>query len=274
MRFFVCLVLTVLASSARKDVSQAAPSGSVAATWTHHFNAVIAKDIDALMEGYTEKSEIKTWNEPAGEYTTVSGLDEIRTFNIHQFYDLGFSPAQRSEITDDLSTWTVWEDPDAVEVGTDTFIYDDNFKIIRQYIYIAAYPPAPPAAPVGSLGYPTPGNGSTQKAWDTHAAAWRSQNIEDIMLDYTEASIMRVFSDGAGPFEIAGLAAIRGTFEGIFAALANVTDYEDVLQEVDDDHQVVDWVWQAPSKGYKQAHETFIFDENLKIIRQNVVIRK
>jgi len=267
MRFFACFALTVsqCTSSARKAVSQAASVDSIEEAWANHKNSVATKDIDKMMEGYTEQSQIQMWMEPSGKYWIVSGLDEIRKFNRLGFLDSGRSPNQLSEITDDRQTWTFWNQPEKIETGTDTFIYDDNFKIIRQYIYTAAYPVEaevpqlswspigvfrhfkpiwqyifPPSPPIGVFRHPTPGNGPTQHVWNTHAAAWRSHNLEDILKDYTEASIMRVFSGGHGPIEFKGVAGVRRAFTGALAALAGVTDYEDMLEEVDENYQVVD----------------------------------
>jgi len=276
MRFLACFAFTTFQCTlgARKGVIQ--HHGSIEETWANHQNSVETKDIDKMMEGYTEQSQIKYWMAPAGKYWTVSGLDQIRKFNNVGFLDSGRSPNEISQITDDRQTWTFWDQPEKVETGTDTFIYDDNFKFIRQYVYTASYPGLPQfsSPPFGSFGVSTHGNGPTQHAWDIHAAAWRSQKIEDILTDYTEASIMRIFSGVYGPIEFKGVAGIRRAFTGALASLAGVTDYEDIMEEVDENVQVVDWVWQAPSRGYIQSHETVIFDENLKIKRQNVVFRK
>jgi len=285
MRFFACFALIAFQCTlgARKGVTREVTSDhyandSMEEQYANHQDGAETQDIDKMMEGYIEQSKIRYWVEPAGFYWTLSGLDEIRSFLSAGFVDSGRDTLNEiSDITDDRQTWTFWEQPDQVECGTDTFIYDDNNIFIRHYVYIAQYPGVGVLSPpsFGSFGVSAHGNGPTQHAWDVHLSSWRSQKIEDILTDYTEDSIMRVFSGCRGtPLEFKGLKGIRNAFERILAALEGVTDLEDTMEDVDETVQVVDWIWRAPSRGYIQAHETVIFDENLKIKRQNVVFRK
>mmetsp|Transcript_61451 Transcript_61451/g.168761 ORF Transcript_61451/g.168761 Transcript_61451/m.168761 type:complete len:103 (-) Transcript_61451:500-808(-) len=76
------------------------------------------------------------------------------------------------------------------------------------------------AAPSELEGYkPT----SVQEAWDNHFEAFGSQNLDKIMLDYDEKSVLRCFchSDGADD-TFKGVEEIRGFFDGLFKMLTDL----------------------------------------------------
>ena len=62
-----------------------------------------------------------------------------------------------------------------------------------------------------------------QEAWDNHFEAFGSQNLDKIMLDYDETSVLRCFchSDGADD-TFKGVEEIRGFFDGLFKMLSDL----------------------------------------------------
>ena len=62
-----------------------------------------------------------------------------------------------------------------------------------------------------------------QEAWDNHFEAFGSQNLDKIMLDYDEKSVLRCFchSDGSDD-TFTGVEEIRGFFDGLFKMLSDL----------------------------------------------------
>jgi ketosteroid isomerase-like protein len=117
-----------------------------------------------------------------------------------------------------------------------------------------------------------------QASWDNHFAAFGAQDVERILQDYTEDSVITVHSQATGGnFEFRGLAGVRSCFEGLFANLYDTSDLAAPVITVNEasDHEPgsVFLIWKAPASGYSEATDTFIFDTNAKILRQNVVFQ-
>merc|ERR1711990_1220827 len=109
-------------------------------------------------------------------------------------------------------------------------------------------------------------------AFKNHLDAFGAQDIEKIMLDYTEDSeIMgHTFNDG-NSWTKKGLEEIRGMFTGFWEAVGEWKDISSPVEQISDDHpgyRIGFLTWQAPGNGIPQATDTFIYDENFKIIRQ------
>merc|ERR1719296_159997 len=131
--------------------------------------------------------------------------------------------------------------------------------------------------------------------WTNHFAAFdagagsadgsteRTTALNDIMKDYTEASLVQVHdntvgtADGAAYSKFEGISAIRGMFEGLFTAIkakeqtvgGTPSQGVDVrLLEVEPDFSGVFLVWESFS--HPKATDTFVFDSAGKIIRQNI----
>merc|ERR1712070_524661 len=75
-----------------------------------------------------------------------------------------------------------------------------------------------------------------------------------------------------------GLEAIRGCFTGLFQKLDDLSELSAPVIDVEEGSAAggrghVFLTWKCPSSGVAHATDTFIFDENDKIVRQNVVLQ-
>jgi len=116
----------------------------------------------------------------------------------------------------------------------------------------------------------------TQAAWDNHFSAFGTQDVEKILIDYSEDSVITTFDQTTGTkTEYKGLAGARECFVGLFKSLSDLKDLAAPVQVVKeataDAPGSVFLVWKCPASGYTQATDTFIFDASSKILRQNVV---
>lgn len=115
-----------------------------------------------------------------------------------------------------------------------------------------------------------------QSAWDNHFSAFGTQDVEKILIDYSEDSIITTFDQTTGAKTVFnGLAGARECFVGLFASLSDTSDLaapQQVVKEATKDAPgSVFLIWSCPASGYSQATDTFIFDAASKILRQNVV---
>lgn len=141
---------------------------------------------------------------------------------------------------------------------------------------------------------PSPAPSPVPAAWDNHFAAFgagvAAQNdadptsnttaaLDQIMLDYDELSVVRLYEYGAGLTTYTGTAAIRGMFAGLFPALAgcavDVPDQTHLQAKVtvDDAGAQVFLVWSCEVASFFRATDTFIFDGAI-IRNQNIVVAK
>ena len=149
-----------------------------------------------------------------------------------------------------MELFVVWH-----RVGHRRALFDADNKIVRQNI---AYTSTPYLAD------------SVQAAWDNHFAAFGGQDIDRIMLDYNEDSVLMSYETVAGELTTkTGVAGIREFVEGLFAALSNTSSLTAPVVEVTP--QQVYLVWTCPSSGVQSATDTFIFAADNTISRQNIV---
>jgi len=110
-----------------------------------------------------------------------------------------------------------------------------------------------------------------QAAWDNHFAAFGGKDVDKVLLDYTESSVIRVYNNFNGELTIfEGLEGAKKCFTGLFATLTDLSTLEAPV--VDVTANGVFLVWKCPGMGYQRATDTFLFDSNGKIERQNVVV--
>jgi len=197
------------------------------------------------------------------------------------------------------SVFLVWECKKAgYNKATDTFVFD-GVKIRKQNIVIETklnvvsqglgHPVSFSQGPRAQDYKPD----TVQKAWDNHFAAFRKGaegNVDDphtealdmIMKDYIESSVVHMATYEEGATEIPdlkphkGLKDIRDMFKGLFfGEIDNNCNLGTPLVEVTGkdggDAKQVFLVWRIPASKFKWATDTFIFDEDFKIIKQNIV---
>ena len=99
-------------------------SDSTQAVLDHHFGSIIATDVDAMMEDFTDNSVLFTQD------ATVRGRAELRSF-FTEFAKL-LTPEfmadfklSKQEVHDDVA-YITWSVGDAIPMGTDTFVITDG----------------------------------------------------------------------------------------------------------------------------------------------------
>merc|ERR1719330_1888138 len=116
---------------------------------------------------------------------------------------------------------------------------------------------------------------NVQQAWDNHFSAFGEKNMEKIMLDYDETSVIRVYTNTTGQLaEFRGTMQIRQFFAGVFQEMVDTSSMQAPVQVVEEDYKQVFLVWKFPSSGMDLATDTFIFGPDNKIKRQNIVMEK
>jgi len=118
-------------------------------------------------------------------------------------------------------------------------------------------------------------NRTVQSAWDNHLNAFTSQNVDKILLDYTNDSVIVQYNWlGNIESEYKGIAGVTEFFTGLFSELSDLSALEAPVVHVDENPGHVFLIWSCTSSGFQNATDTFIFDHDSKISRQNVVIHK
>jgi len=118
--------------------------------------------------------------------------------------------------------------------------------------------------------------GHIQQAAESFVSAWLGQNMEQILSEYTENSVVTVYDQTSGSLSTnTGLEQIQGLFTDTF----NRIETTGVVMPVVDTHEATNsepgsvfLVWSAPASGYVEATDTFIYDDNAKILKHNIVI--
>ena len=111
------------------------------------------------------------------------------------------------------------------------------------------------------------------EAWDNHFAAFGTQDIDKIMLDYDENSLVRLHNDMTSETsQFKGLFEIRTMYAGAFGDLEDLVTFSAPVINVDEKEKQVFMTWKCRGCGYDNATDTFIFAGKNKIIRQNVVV--
>jgi len=160
-----------------------------------------------------------------------------------------------------LEVFLIWScKASGIESATDTFIFDSNFKIARQNVVLTSKP-----VPTATT--------SVQASWDNHFAAFGAQNVSKILEDYTNSSIITVYDQTSQEKVVyTGLAGVQKCFEGLFKTLSNTSDLAAPVIDVNEAALEVFLIWSCKASGIESATDTFIFDSNFKISRQNVVL--
>ena len=136
---------------------------------------------------------------------------------------------------------------------------------------------APTPAPCQAMSAPKTGYFATsvQAAWDNHFEAFGKQDLEKIMLDYDETSIVKLYNsvDGSKK-DFVGVQGIREMFAKLFEDLFDLKTLEAPVVEVDESRKTVFLVWKCPGCGFATATDTFVFGPDFKIKSQHVVVAK
>ncbi|MFD1563543.1 nuclear transport factor 2 family protein [Haloarchaeobius amylolyticus] len=98
---------------------------------------------------------------------------------------------------------------------------------------------------------------TTDDVLDHHLTAFGEQDLEEIMVDYTDESVIVT---NMGTFR--GLEEIEGLFENLFAEFSQEGTTIDMQQEtVEDEFAYIVWVAESPENVYEFATDTFYVPE-------------
>jgi hypothetical protein len=105
-----------------------------------------------------------------------------------------------------------------------------------------------------------------QASWDNHFAAFGGQDVQRILHDYSENSVIAVDNQLTGSKTVfEGIDGLRECFVGLFASLFDLSDLAAPVVTVKEasahEPGSVFLVWSAAASGYSEATDTFIFDK-------------
>lgn len=255
---------------------------SVQASWDNHFSAFGGQDVDMILKDYTEASQIVVYDAVNDKETVCKGLSEVKSCFEGLFGDLSdlselSAPTIIVEENPKGMVFLQWKCPSSgVEAATDTFIFDENNKIIKQNLVTWVTPKGDDNSPtLSAASVSSPTGGAVQKGWDNHFSAFAAQDVEKILKDYTEQSQVVVSDSNSGEYKtFTGLAEIKTCFEGLFKDLSDTSQLAAPAIRVEEaPYPMVFLVWECPSSGIVKATDTFLFDDEGKIVKQNVVVK-
>ena len=116
---------------------------------------------------------------------------------------------------------------------------------------------------------------AVQVGWDNHFAAFATLDLDRILLDYTETSVVNIYDFGSGVARsFTGLDEISRAFDALFFRLADntVNGLSAPVVTVDEERGAAFTVWQAPGVGIDHVTDTFDFVRGSKIAVQNMVV--
>jgi len=177
-------------------------------------------------------------------------------------------------------TWRTAGLTKSIDLATDSFAFakvGDAYKISKQNIVKTEKPKncVDNNFKNTTLGVCKEEDHKTCKGWANHFAAFGGQNVTLIMDDYTDASFVQVYDNNkagkdGGYSTYKGMEQIKGMFETLFAQIGgNESGVEVKVLDVDTDKNTVFLVW--TSKSHPKATDTFIFDDQGKILTQTIV---
>ena len=113
---------------------------------------------------------------------------------------------------------------------------------------------------------------SVQEAWDNHFSAFGGQDLDKIMLDYDNSSVLKAYDFSSKVQQTnVGEVAIRGFFAGLFTLLSDLSGLTAPTVEVTEaPNKQVYLIWTCPTSGITSAQDTFIYTDAFKISRQNI----
>ena len=249
--------------------------------WDNHFAAFGSQDVGRILLDYCEQSKIVVYNWHDDTETVYNGVAGARRcFNelFAKLKDLSglAAPEIHVEEGNPKSVFVIWRCPTSGFTHcTDTFLFDDAGKIVRQTVCILNEGAPACKAPLCT----EPQGGPVQASWDNHFAAFGAQDVDKILLDYTEKSTIKVYNQVTDELvEFKGLKAVKECFTGLFSDLSDLSGLAAPAIRVEEATEgkagMVFLVWRCPSSGYNHATDTFLFDKDGKIAKQNVVIMK
>lgn len=256
---------------------------SVKASWKNHFDAFAAQDVPKILADYTDRSEVYVYDYSTGGLSTYKGLSGVTDLFNGLFKTLSDTSELAAPLIE-VEQWRgggmvflVWLCPSSgYPLVTDTFIFDKGFKILRQNIvsFKSVHEAYWPPSTIHNLPSDVTGNPSVSASWDNHFAAFAEQDVGKILKDYTNRSLVQVYDFSATQnTKYKGLKGVTELFNGLFTTLSDTSGLKAPVIKVEqwEGGGMVFLVWMCDTSGLPLVTDTFIFDANFKILRQNIV---
>jgi ketosteroid isomerase-like protein len=248
----------------------------------NHVAAFGSQNLEQIMQDYSEESVLVTYNKANGESCEHCGIAAIRKMfegTFKAMTDLSTFEAIHNQVYTfpNGNAFLVWKCPSShVEYATDTFIFDQNGKIRFQTFvgWFGKNLVAPENEQARVVSVPPKSTGVIHDHWNNHFSAFGAQDVEKILKDYNEQSVVVVHEKASNKTtEYRGLADIRQCFKGLFSILSDLSSLAAPYIRVEEgDFPSVFLIWQCPSSGIVSATDTFVFDTNGIISYQKVVV--
>jgi len=158
----------------------------------------------------------------------------------------------------------------------DVFVADANGKLSRQDAFLHYVAPVAPVVAKGVAEAPGV-SGAVHKSIAHHNEAFAALDVDKILLDFTEDSILRIFNQADGSFKsFKGLAELRVGFTGLLKKFTNMSDVTVPVSIIEESsHQAPGGGFTAGSNkasGFRFFSDVFVADANGKLFRQNAFI--
>jgi len=109
-----------------------------------------------------------------------------------------------------------------------------------------------------------------EAAWVNHSSGVEAQDLGQVMLDYTANSVLESFDHATGEkATFQGVEQIAIFYEGLFRMMADRSAFNAPVEAVTEEPKQVFLVWSCPSSGVLSVSETFLYDDDFKIVRHN-----
>jgi len=280
-----------------KYFEEAYVARAVQEVWENHLAAVIEKNVTKIMLDYDDDSRVWTFgeNENCKVYTEYTGVDDIRAMFEALFATGGAlvagveevgplpegAPVVRDEKAPRGNIFLTWKSTNngEAEFATDSFSFKvdsyGHYKIFGQTLFTLDKT----AATSGCLSDDglanLPAGSETTAAWNQYITA---NDDATTLAKYDDKAIVKVFKkatdDATATYtRYQGLSEIGQLFSGDSPLLVYPSDLETDLLNVaaSGEDRIAFFTWEDKQNGYTTV-ETILFDENKKILWQNIVM--
>jgi len=264
------------------QVASASEDGPLHKSLAHHNEAFGALDVNKILLDFTNSSVLKIFNEADGSLETWTGLAELHTgFTglLSKFTDMSDVTVPVSIIEENTPqgpgmAYTAGSNKaSGFEFFHDVFVADVDGKLFRQDAFIHYVAPLAVKGAAEAPGV----SGPVHESIAHHNSAFGKLDVEEILLDFTNDSILRIFNQADGSLETwKGMAELKVGFTGLLKKFTNMSDVTVPVSVIEESSpQGPGGAFTAGSNkasGFRFFSDAFIADANGKLFRQNAFI--
>mmetsp|Transcript_173286 Transcript_173286/g.421506 ORF Transcript_173286/g.421506 Transcript_173286/m.421506 type:complete len:129 (+) Transcript_173286:81-467(+) len=116
-------------------------------------------------------------------------------------------------------------------------------------------------------------SGPLKAVFDTHFARFGAQNPAELATEYLATAQIKVHDNRTlKTDEYTGPDGAKTMFEGLFKRLSDTSDLAAPVVDIDEEGRTVFLVWKCPASGVVTATDTFVYNSDLMIVRQYIVV--